>query len=336
MKQRRPLQIDIAGTSSISPGKKVTTESLVLEGFGDADSVRQSQLVESITRKTGIHTRYFADEEDGSETLGAEVLRAALDDAGIEAEELERIIFVSSIGGELIVPATANLICRALGLRDSCDCFDLTNSCTGFLTALDIASCSIAAGSGPVGIVVMELTSRGLRPTELRPFLVFGDAVTATVLRESTTGGILANYLRNDSMTFGNVRMKNSHHTRRHELFEFTDANAMIVEDALAALKKCIAVVLQRTQLSIEDIDWILPHQPNGAIFDSIVDTFSLPEEKIIPVAHEIGSTAAASIPFSLDRLKRTGKVKAGDKMLFAAVGGGVSYGATVYEVPDQ
>lgn len=336
MKFSQPIAIEIAGTSAIAPGRKVTTETVVAEAYEFANEAQFLQRVQTVKSKTGIETRYFADPDDCCETLGTEALRHALSAAGIEAQALERIIYVGSGSGDLVIPATANLICRGLDIRDSCDCFDVNNACMGFLTALDIACCDIALGSGPVGIVVAEFSTRAITPADVRPYLVFGDAVAAVVVRKATSGGILASFLRNDAITFGNVVLRNANISGVRETIHFTDNNVMIASQAIAALKKCISVVFERTNLSLADMNWILPHQPNGELFNEIVSEFQFPLEKIVPVANEIGSTGAAAIPYSLDRLMRTRNVVPGDRILLAGVGGGISYGAMIYEVPQS
>lgn len=334
MKFNNPVAVEIAGTSAILPGRKVATKELVAEVYGAEDDERFQQRLQTVRSKTGIESRYFCDPEDCCESLGSEALAQALANSGIAAEELDRVIYVSSGSGEIIFPAAANLICRALNLADSCDCFDLNNACMGFLTALEIATCDIAVGSGPVGIVVAEFPSRITTPAEPRPYLVFGDAVVATVVRKAENGGILSSYLRNDGVTFGNVLLRSAAFTGELQTIQFTDHKSVIENQAFEALHKCIAVALKNAKLTLDEVDWILPHQPNGEMFENIAAEFNLPEEKLIPVAAEIGSTGAAPIPYSFHLLAEAGKIQPGNRILFAGVGGGVSYGAMVYEVP--
>ncbi|MEM7078607.1 MAG: 3-oxoacyl-[acyl-carrier-protein] synthase III C-terminal domain-containing protein [Pseudomonadota bacterium] len=334
MKFGQPIPLCISGTASIGPGRHVPTEAVVAAAYGVEDAEKFAQRVETIKRKTGINRRYYAGPDDTCASVGTEALRQALATSGLRGEQLERLIFVSSGGGDLVFPATANLICQALDIADTSDCFDINNACTGFLTALEIAACGIAVGSGPVGIVVAEFASRNTSPTDPRPYLVFGDAVAAAVVEPATSGGILASYLRNDGITFGNVRMRNAVITGTTEKIQFTDANSLIESQALEALAKCIDVVLEDAGLSLDAMDWVLPHQPNGILFDKIINEFKIPPAKVIPVAVDIGSTGAAAMPYSLDQLYRRREVRSGQKILLAGVGAGVSYGAMIYEVP--
>ena len=335
MKFAQGVPLEIAGTGAVAPGRRVSTEAVVAATQGMADAEKYDQRVRSVKRKTGIEHRHFVGPEDSCEKAGTQALRQALDRAGVEAAELERIIFVSSGLGDITFPATANLICRGLNVRDTCDCFDINNACMGFLTALEIATADIAVGSGPVGIVVADFPSRATTPTDSRPYLVFGDAVAAAVVKPAATGGVLSSYLRNDGITFGNVMLRNPAITGVQETIQFTDANATIERQAIEALEKCISVALERVGLGLDQMDWILPHQPNGVLLANIVKKFELPADKLTPVVAEIGSTGSVAIPYSLDRLMSTRDVRPGDRLLFAGVGGGVSYGAMVYEVPQ-
>jgi 3-oxoacyl-[acyl-carrier-protein] synthase III len=166
----RPIPVRIAGTGTVPAGRAVSTAELVARlGQGD---------VAAIEAKTGIVSRWFAEPGDTSAKFGTHALGAALDMAGIGAEALDRLVFVSSLGGDALIPATSNMIAAGLGLRGSCECFDMNNACMGFLSAFDVAARSIATGRGPTAIVAAELGSRFIVPEDPRPYLVVGDGVS--------------------------------------------------------------------------------------------------------------------------------------------------------------
>src|SRR5262249_19289553 len=123
-----------------------------------------------------------------SAPLGAEALRRALDAAAVAPGELRRLIFVTSTGGDYLFPATANAVAQALGIEGTCDCLDINNACMGFLTAFDLGVRSVATGLYPLGIVVVELPSHHITPSDPRPYLVFGDAAGAVVLGPGRPG----------------------------------------------------------------------------------------------------------------------------------------------------
>jgi 3-oxoacyl-(acyl-carrier-protein) synthase III len=317
----------IAGTSSFGPGRVVTTAEL-------AARVTPPRNPATTEQRTGIALRHFADGETPAAALGAAALRQALDVAGLTADALERIVFVSSLGGDMTSPATANLVAASLGLRGSCDCFDLNNACMGFLTAFDVAARSIATGSGPIGIVVVELTSRFIAPEDPRPFLIFGDGVAAAVLVPSDRDeGVLGVWLRNDGIAFGNVRVAHGGLTGRRERIRFTAASERMSDEVVEAITHGASEVLAQAGLRLADVEWILPHQPNGPLLDQITQALGIGPERVVRVVHEIGSVGAASIPTSLDRLLQSGRLRAGERILMVGVGGGLSSGAVLIQV---
>lgn len=276
--------------------------------------------------------RCFAGVEESPARLAANALEQALATAGLPATALRRLIFVSSGGGDLAFPATANLTAAALGLAGTCDCFDVNNACLGFLTALDLAARSVVTGCGPVGIAVAELASRTITPDDPRPYLVFGDGVAAAVVTaDARGGGILASHLWNDGIAFGNVRLDNPIMTRRLHTIRFTASNEHMGRDAVEVVRRSADVALAAAGLTMGDVQWVLPHQPNGLLLDAMIEAFGVPTARVVRVVDEVGSVGAAAIPLSLDRLLRTRDVRAGDHLLFVGVGGGLSGGAVLY-----
>lgn len=319
------LAVRIAGTASAAPGRVVTTAELA----GRLTPRRDPADMEA---RTGIVTRHFVDAGDTAAGLAADALRRALAAAALAPEALARIIFVSSLGGDLLSPATANLVAAALGLAGTCDCFDVNNACMGFLTAFDVAARSIATGMGPVGIVVVELPSRFVTSADARPFLVFGDAVAAVVLdRARGDEGVLGSWLRNDGIAFGNVRVEHAGLTGKRETIRFTAPSERMLAEAVEAVRRSTAAVLAQAGLSLADVSWFLPHQPNGALFEAIVRAHGIEAERVVPLVRELGSVGSASIPLSYDRLLRAGRIRPGERVLMAGVGGGRSSGAILY-----
>jgi len=283
---------------------------------------------------TGIASRQLVEDDTRPSELGAQALRLALERASMQPDELARIIFVGSGGGEMVLPATANLVAAALGLAGSCDCFDLNNGCMGFLTAFDIAARGIATGGGPVGIAVVEMTSKVITPADPRPYVVFGDGVAAAVITEDRNGGgMLGSWLRNDGVQLGNVRLPNPLFTGRPERIRFTAASDRMLEEALDAIRTGTEAVLAQAGLDLRDVAWILPDQPNGAMLDGLIAGLGFDRSRVVPVAHDLGSVGAAAIPISLDRLLRTRDVRPGHRILMVGVGAGISFGAILVEV---
>jgi 3-oxoacyl-[acyl-carrier-protein] synthase-3 len=301
----------------------VTTAELVAQVPGAWDATR-------VAARTGIAARHFVAPGTTAAALGAAALRQALASARMPAEVVRRIIFVDSLGGDALIPATANDVMAALEIR-ACDCFDLNNACLGFLSAFDVAARGVATGQEVVAIVVAELGSRFITPDDPRPFFVFGDGAAAVVLTAGENGeGILGSVLRNQPGNAGGVILAHPGHTGARETIRFTKPNARMLDLALDLLRHSTDVVLAEAGLHLDDVEWILPHQPNGVMLDAFVRALGVDAGRVVPVVHETGSVGAASIPISLDRLMSSGRVRSGDRILMVGVGAGLSSGATL------
>lgn len=301
------------------------TEALARRAFPDREP-------EDLVRRTGINSRYWADPDTPLAELATEVLAKALDDAGVQPQALSRIIIANCTGSEFAFPGVASRVAHGLGLTGECDSFDVNNACMGFLTALDLAARSVATGMGPVGVVAIELCSRHIRPEDPRPYIVFGDGVAAAVIGPSEHGaGIVASHLRNDGSLGGNAILRNPALAGRPEYIEFPTSAGRITEIALSKVQGAATAVLKQAGLQMKDIDWVLPHQPNGSMLDKMIETLGVDPQRTIKVVHEIGSVGSSAMPISLDRLRRGPGLKPDQHVLMVGVGSGVSYGAIIY-----
>jgi 3-oxoacyl-(acyl-carrier-protein) synthase III len=318
----------ILGTAAVLPGVPVTNDEVAraVPGMDPA----------WIEARTGIRTRHWAEPGASVGALAAEALRGALADAGLAPEDLRRVLFVTSTGGEHTIPTMASDVIDALGLHGSCDGLDLNNSCVGFLTALELSARHAATGLAPVGVVVAEPFSRCITPADPRPYVIFGDAYAAAVIGAGRPGeGILGASFGTDR-ALGSVawmpRTGASLASGAPELISFQASNREMGELAVATLVRTAREVLARAGTTIADVDWVLPHQPNGHMLRRIVEALEVPEERIVPVVAEIGSVGAASVAVSLDRLRRTRVVRPGARILMLSVGAGVAYGALLFQ----
>ncbi|MCB9650055.1 MAG: ketoacyl-ACP synthase III [Deltaproteobacteria bacterium] len=323
----RGLPVSIRGTASLLPGRVVSTAELgqaALPGRDPAD----------LEARTGIRTRHWADRDATLAQMAADTLGRALDDAGMKPEALRRIIVANCTGAELAFPGSANQVADLLGISGCCDTFDVNNACMGFLTILDLAARSVATGVGPVGVVAIELCSRHVRAEDPRPYMVFADGAGAAVVDASRGGSrILASHLANDGALGGNAILANPSLTRRPEFIEFPRTHAHMTEIALAKVRAATDAVLAQANLRIEDMDWVLPHQPNGSMYERIIQELGVDPARTVKIVDAVGSVGSASIPISLDRLRRTRGWMPGQHVLMVGVGSGVSYGATLYRV---
>ena len=317
----------ILGTGTALLGRPVPTREVSERAYPE----REPGWLES---RTGIAQRYWVEPGTTRAQMGTLALRQALEAAQLPAAGLERIIFVDSAGGDFKLPATANAIAAALELEASCDCFDLNNTCTGFLTAMDLATRCVATGSGPVAVVTAELWSQHIGPSEPRTYAVFGDAAAAVIFGPARGDeGVLASHLRNDGLVGGSVVLDHGGFTGTRELVRFRVDNKQIGKEATEAVLTSARRVLSAAGVGVDELAWFLPHQPNGRMLETMRAGLGIAPERTVPIVREVGSVSTASIPLSLDRLLRRGQAAPGELILFAAVGSGLSYGAMLYRV---
>lgn len=318
------IGVRIAGTASARPGRSVSTAELAARAFPGRDP-------EELVQRTGIRSRYWSDPDVPLDAYAAEAVSAALEDAGVAAGDIRRLIVANCTGAELHFPGSANRVAARLGLTGA-DVFDVNNACMGFLTAFDLAARSVATGVGPVAVVAIELCSRHLTPEDPRPYLVFADGVGAAVLTEGAGGsGVVASHLRNDGALGGNTILRNGNLTEKVEYIEFPSTNRVMTDIALEKVERAAQDVLMQSGLRLEEVDWVLPHQPNGSMLDKMIDRLGLEPERLVRLVHEIGSVGSAAIPMSLDALRRERGVGPGQHVLMVGVGAGVSSGAILY-----
>jgi 3-oxoacyl-(acyl-carrier-protein) synthase III len=321
------VRASLLGTASILPGRPIPNAELAALAGLDATG-------DDLEARTGIRFRHHAGTERMAD-LGARVLKGALDEAGLTPADLRRVIFVSSTGGDCLIPATANTVLEALGACGACDAFDLNNACMGFLTAMDVASRCAATGLAPVGIISVEILSRFLAPAEPRPYLVLGDAAAAAVVgaARSPGEGVLASWFENDGASRGSVSLAHPGLTGKPERITFADSNRTISTLAMDALDRCASRVLDRAGLRLGDVDRFVVHQPNGNLLKAVLERLGIDPARQVTIVDEIGSVGSASIPFGLDRLRRTGGVGPGMRLLLVGVGAGLAAGAILWQV---
>lgn len=316
----------ILGTGAALPDEAVETAALLAEAAPGRDPAVMLARIGITSR------RRAAPAPDAAAALGAEALERALAAAGLEGAGLRRLIFVSSTGGDSLIPATANAVAARLGLPPTVGAFDLNNACTGFLTAFDLAARLVATGEGPVAIVVSEVFSRHIGPASPRSYLVMGDAAAAVILGEGRPGeGVLAVDFGNDGGRYAAATLGQQGISGARELLEFGVPAGTIAEYAIGDVQRSVAAVFGASGFTASDVDFFLPHQPNGPLLLAFCEAVGLSPERATAVVDGVGSTGAASVPLALDQLWRSGAVGPGARLLFVAVGAGTSRGAVLY-----
>jgi len=318
----------ILGTGSFLPGSRVTNQALAERLARDGIETSHEWIVE----RTGIHARHFADPDTTASDLSLPAARAALEAAGVAAEEIDLIIVATSTP-DMVFPSTACLLQQKLGIH-GCAAFDVQAVCSGFVYALTVADAMIKSGAASKALVVgAEVFSRILDFKDRTTCVLFGDGAGAVVLGASETPGILASELHADGRhvdilcTPGTV---SGGEVLGHPLLKM-DGQA-VFKLAVGVLDKVARAVLEKAGRTDEDIDWLIPHQANIRIMQGTAKKLKMSLDKLIVTVDEHGNTSAASIPLALDVAVRSGKIRRGDTVMLEGVGGGFTWGAVLLD----
>lgn len=288
---------------------------------------------EWIRSRSGIERRHFAAEGQTTSDLATRAARAALADAGMEADEIDAIVLATSTA-DLTFPSAATMVQGNLGMTRGF-AFDVQAVCAGFVFALTNANALILSGQARRVLVIgAETFSKLMDWTDRSTCVLFGDGAGALVLEAAEgTGtaddrGVLASDLHSDGRqrdilyVDGGVSTGTTGHLRMQGKEVFRHAVEKLAETAHASLDKL--------GLSGEDVDWIVPHQANIRIIEGTARRMQVPMERVVVTVQDHGNTSAASIPLALSVGKARGQIKEGDLLVTEAIGGGLAWGSVV------
>jgi 3-oxoacyl-[acyl-carrier-protein] synthase-3 len=319
------LRSVVLGCGSYLPSRRLTNADL-------ARTVDTSD--EWIVQRTGIHERHIAADGELTSDIALHAARAALADAGADAQSIDLIVLATSTPDNTF-PATAVSVQWGLGITHGA-AFDLQAVCTGFVFALATADGLLKMGTFKRALVIgAETFSRILDWTDRGTCVLFGDGAGAVVVEAQEQPGnredrgVLTSHLRSDgrhkcklyvdggpssTQTVGHLRME-GREVFRHAVAMITD----VVEDAF-----------QATGYTADDIDWFVPHQANKRIIDASAHKLGIDPAKVVITVDRHGNTSAASIPLALGVAVADGRIKKGDLVLLEAMGGGFTWGASL------
>ncbi|MBI0325913.1 beta-ketoacyl-ACP synthase III [Burkholderia plantarii] len=318
----------VLGTGSHLPSNRVTNQALA-ERLAK-DGIETSD--EWIVARTGIHARHFADPDVTTSDLALIAAQRAIEAADIDPQSIDLIIVATSTP-DFVFPSTACLLQDKLGIRNGGAAFDVQAVCSGFAYALATADSFIRSGQHRNALVVgAETFSRILDFKDRTTCVLFGDGAGAVVLSASDEPGILGSALHADGSyshilcTPGNVNGG----VIAGSAFLHMDGQA-VFKLAVNVLEKVAVEALEKANLSADQVDWLIPHQANIRIMTSTCRKLGLPQERMVVTVGEHGNTSAASIPLALDVAVRDGRIQRGQTVLIEGVGGGFTWGATVF-----
>ena len=315
----------IEGVGSYLPEKILTNAELAL---------KVDTTDEWIVERSGIRKRHVAAPDEKTSDLAIAAIKKALAAAGRDGKDVDLFV-VATATPDQTFPATAARVQAALG-RPGVPSFDIQAVCSGFVYGLAVVDNFIKAGQAKCAVLVgAEVFTRILDWNDRTTCVLFGDGAGAVVVSAqdgagtSADRGILSTHLHADgrhhdmlyvdggpssTQTTGYIRMKGKE-VFRHAVTNLTDT----VHEALAA-----------NNLSISDVDWLVPHQANKRILDSTAHKLGLDPSKVIVTVDQHANTSAASIPLALATGVEDGRIKRGDMVLMEAMGGGFTWGSAL------
>ena len=320
----------LIGTGSYMPDLKLTNE--MLESMVDTND-------EWIVKRTGIRERRIA-QNTATWELALEAGRRALEDAALDASELDLII-VGTATPDFFTPSVSCMVQGKLGASKAM-AFDLSAACSGFVYSVDVADSFIRAGKAKnVLVICAETLSRIIDYTDRSTCVIFGDGAAAAVFQASEQEGVLTTYMRANG-TLG----------------ECLKAQCLPVEDPLAqgpravcdhrflkmagsdvfrftasAVPEAIDAVLHQANMTADQIDWFVLHQANVRILQMVTTRYGLDPKKVYVNIDRYGNTSGVSVALCLDEMRKNGQLKAGQHIVSSGFGGGLTYGAALIRI---
>ena len=291
---------------------------------------------EWIFTRTGIRERRVAAEGEFTSHMAAAAARKAMEQAGVEAAEIDLII-VATITPDTLTPATACYVQRELGAAGAV-AFDISAACSGFLYAMKISKRMIASGAfGNALIIGAEKLSAFVNWEDRATCVLFGDGAGAAVLKrqEEGEGRILATEVGTDgnlthllNIPGGGSACPTTGTNVEMRLATLAMQGKEVFKHAVTRMRQAAETVIERAGLRAEDIACVIPHQANLRIIDAIADRLSVPRERVFVNLDKYGNTSAAAVAIALDEANRTGAFKRGDHIVLVVFGAGLTWAA--------
>jgi 3-oxoacyl-[acyl-carrier-protein] synthase-3 len=327
-----PYRAVITGHGSFAPAKILTNEDL-------AKMVDTTD--EWITARTGIKSRHVTSDNETTAYLATEAAKKALDEAGLDAAEIELII-VATITPEMVFPSTASFVQLALRAKKAW-VFDLAAACSGFVYGLSVVQQFLESGRCQNALVIgAETLTKITDWTDRTSCILFGDGAGAVVLERKKDGrsGILYSVMASDGDRWRalNCQAYGSRYPADKKLDDpkkiyMEIRGREVYQQAIRRIVEIVTQCMEHCNLSIDDIAMVISHQMNARIIESAAKRLNLPNEKVYLNIAEYGNTSAASVPIAFDECVREGRIKKGDIVIFVAFGAGLTWGANVIQL---
>ena len=322
------MGVKIVGSGSYVPENIVTNADL-RERYGfDPNWIEQ---------RTGIFARRHAAKDQATSDLCVEAARRAIDNAGVDAAEIDLLI-VGTFTPDHLCPSTACLVQDKLGL--DAVAFDLSAACSGFVYSLATASQYVATGNSQLALVIgADCCSRIVNPLDKKIAPLFGDGAGAVLVSRGTPEQGLVRYQLGSDGGGGSLLECSAAGTRNpvtvddiaagRQFLEMDGRNVFIW--AVRMVEDTIRLMLDQSGLRIDDVSLFCLHQANARILDHAVEKLGIPREKVVTQVDRYGNTSAGSIPLVLDEAHRAGRIQSGDAIMMCGFGAGLTWGTALF-----
>ena len=287
---------------------------------------------EWIAARTGIRERRIAAEGELASDLALNAARNAVESAGIDKDDIDLIVLATTTP-DMVYPSTACILQRKLGIRRNCGAFDVQAVCSGFVYALTVGDAMICAGRAQCVLVVgTEVYSHILDWTDRSTCVLFGDGAGAAVIRRADAPGLLAARLYADGSLSDRLSVPAhlGHGKIEGNPYTVMDGGT-IYKQAIRAMSDSALEACEEGGVEISAIDWFIPHQANRRIMLAVAERIGILDGRMVSTVDKHGNTSAASIPLALESI--WDQVREGQHILFATVGGGLSWGSALVKV---
>lgn len=333
MATQRTRYATITGTGAYLPEKVITNADL--EKMVDTSD-------EWIRQRTGIVERRIADDDTATSDLSIRAARRAIEHAQIDPVDIEMIL-VATVTPDSFFPSTACYVQKGIGAKNA-SAMDVSAACAGFLYGLDLADGLIKSGRYDTILVVGgEVFNNIINWKDRSTCVLFGDGAGAAVVQATEEPkGILASYIGSDGdyadinllgIPAGGSRMPLTPEGIERKLDKIQMNGREVFKLGVRLMPEAAQRVLRKANVSVEDIDLLIPHQANLRIIEAVGDRLGVPREKVYINVDKYGNTSAATVIIALDEAIREGCAKPGDLVLLVTFGAGVTWGSTLLQL---
>jgi 3-oxoacyl-[acyl-carrier-protein] synthase-3 len=314
----------IMGTGGYLPEKVLTNADL-------------EQMIETtagwIVERTGVEERHIAAPGETTCDLAEHASRRALDAAGLEPGDIDLIV-LGTTTPDHVFPSVATQLQHRLGCYGGA-AFDVQAVCTGFVYALDIADRFIRTGAARRALVVgADTFTRIIDWNDRGTCILFGDGAGAVVLAGADEPGIIDSRLGADGrykeLLWVPAGVSGGYDQTRQNAAFVEMRGSEVFKVAVTTLKDIAEQILAANQMTVADVDWLIPHQANRRILAATAKRLGLPAERMVDCVRTHGNTSAASVPLALDVAVRDGRIQRGQTLLLEGFGGGFTWGAVL------